>query len=814
MCWCADCLIGYGASSLLLERLLLSSDAFPVQLCSECGQLGYDGWCQYCLAEDTQVLTDRGFLSRAEVFAACPELAPSSPTAAPASDYDTLPFGGAVYSREASPLYWTPSAAEAEADAAVGIRHEKMKGAAVSAVQLRDSTSRYGRQCGVCGERVWSRVSQGGARTQQATHVRLLHPAEKAAAASVRTGRHASVTFASPRATSLSPCSTPDPARCPPRCNSSSVGQSASMPPLAGHPLPVPSGGGGVVVDRHGSNVLPPTIGAPLPAVGDVRGYGWRPVWPDAPIAHGVALAGGAAAGGGVDTGGEREVQPPLRFASLDPSSGQLVYLPATALTWKTVTRLVEFTHHAEASSWAEDADEYGLTPAQVKRMKDRSDRARNGELLSDEEKFNVEHTSNGVSLVVDRQHDMYVRVGMAGGKTAANDYKHDHWSTDYAKVKAGALLTDDIRQRVRMMGCAPAGLAPSADELPFARLLGLRTEAEVKAFLLLYGYWCGDGFLDARLRLVAFSPKKDDDQPWVLAHLATLGLTVEGGQVSPYPIANGQLYIYVRDEQWCDYFFGEYGPKYGVASATSSRPHTHTGLTVPLPKSVKWSAQHPLPQPSTRCPVLRSMHSLTRRLLCTSFRFWVWVWRLRKERARHVLAGLRFADGGEATDRNCIYTSGVDFRDEIVRLALHAGYTARCDVHYKVGDHRGYDAVSGEPFIAQHDGWAVNYSDHPPTAEPVLRNRRDIEAVDLPSGRPVPVWCVTVPPHHLIIARRFCTNDKGVVTQASRPIVVGNCKQRDASRMQQIRIPYGCKLLVQELQAMNIMTRIKAKPY
>jgi len=47
-----DCLIGYGASSLLLERLLLSSDSFPVQLCSVCGQLGYDGWCQYCKERD------------------------------------------------------------------------------------------------------------------------------------------------------------------------------------------------------------------------------------------------------------------------------------------------------------------------------------------------------------------------------------------------------------------------------------------------------------------------------------------------------------------------------------------------------------------------------------------------------------------------------------------------------------------------------------------------------------------------------------------------------------------------------------------
>ncbi|XP_048258371.1 DNA-directed RNA polymerase III subunit RPC2-like [Haliotis cracherodii] len=43
-----DCLIGYGASMLLLERLMISSDAFEVDVCGECGLLGYSGWCQYC----------------------------------------------------------------------------------------------------------------------------------------------------------------------------------------------------------------------------------------------------------------------------------------------------------------------------------------------------------------------------------------------------------------------------------------------------------------------------------------------------------------------------------------------------------------------------------------------------------------------------------------------------------------------------------------------------------------------------------------------------------------------------------------------
>ncbi|KAK9468485.1 hypothetical protein V1512DRAFT_106102 [Lipomyces arxii] len=43
-----DCLIAYGASQLLLERLMISSDAFDVDVCGECGLMGYNGWCTTC----------------------------------------------------------------------------------------------------------------------------------------------------------------------------------------------------------------------------------------------------------------------------------------------------------------------------------------------------------------------------------------------------------------------------------------------------------------------------------------------------------------------------------------------------------------------------------------------------------------------------------------------------------------------------------------------------------------------------------------------------------------------------------------------
>ncbi|TLD25016.1 hypothetical protein PspLS_05716 [Pyricularia sp. CBS 133598] len=43
-----DCLIAYGASQLLLERLMLSSDATKIDICQRCGLFGYKGYCQTC----------------------------------------------------------------------------------------------------------------------------------------------------------------------------------------------------------------------------------------------------------------------------------------------------------------------------------------------------------------------------------------------------------------------------------------------------------------------------------------------------------------------------------------------------------------------------------------------------------------------------------------------------------------------------------------------------------------------------------------------------------------------------------------------
>lgn len=48
-----DCLIAYGASNVLVERLMVSSDQFSVDVCKECGIMGYLNWCQRCQSATT-----------------------------------------------------------------------------------------------------------------------------------------------------------------------------------------------------------------------------------------------------------------------------------------------------------------------------------------------------------------------------------------------------------------------------------------------------------------------------------------------------------------------------------------------------------------------------------------------------------------------------------------------------------------------------------------------------------------------------------------------------------------------------------------
>lgn len=56
-----DCLIGYGAANLIMERLMISSDEFQVWVCNVCGFIGFENTCLQCQFEKTEP-TSGGFL--------------------------------------------------------------------------------------------------------------------------------------------------------------------------------------------------------------------------------------------------------------------------------------------------------------------------------------------------------------------------------------------------------------------------------------------------------------------------------------------------------------------------------------------------------------------------------------------------------------------------------------------------------------------------------------------------------------------------------------------------------------------------------
>jgi hypothetical protein len=136
------------------------------------------------------------------------------------------------------------------------------------------------------------------------------------------------------------------------------------------------------------------------------------------------------------------------------------------------------------------------------------------------------------------------------------------------------------------------------------------------------------------------------------------------------------------------------------------------------------------------------------------------------------------------------IWTSSSRFRDEIMRLALHAGYSAHFGLQHSEGTICGAD-INGNDIIARHDSWKVSYTNTSRASEPVLNAHRDIKKT-MYHGR---TWCVTMP-HGFIITRRAIRNEVGVVTQASRPIITGQCipsRMTIAQLMETLLSKVGC---------------------
>jgi DNA-directed RNA polymerase II subunit RPB2 len=430
-----------------------------------------------------------------------------------------------------------------------------------------------------------------------------------------------------------------------------------------------------------------------------------------------------------------------LHIGGYNHENGELVYEKPTAFILNDAKErdMIEFTHSGEASRWSKTIEEND-TP------------------------------SNGVSLFVTTDHDMFAKKGKIYGDGVVWNgvYKGPRGAShrianNYEKCKASTLLPSNGHDAVKFIGRARSGLAGNMNGIPFAHTLRLTTSEKMTAFCELYGYWLGDGCLRFGGNSVEMSPVKAVDDDWLRERFHALELVqgvdytynITGGQNETRPIRYRWSII---NKEWFNIFCSEYGKKYAKYERSNTAPEVTSEIQPEAIKSAKWMAP--------------------------------WVWNVPCEMAKSILSGLRFADGCEKADRNMIWTSSSRFRDEIVRLALHAGYSAHFGLQYATGSINGTD-VEGRPIIARHDNWKISYTNTSRASEPVLNAHRDIKKTTY-TGH---TWCVTMP-HGFIITRRAIRNDHGVVTQASRPIITGQCipsRMTVAQLMETLMSKIGC---------------------
>jgi ubiquitin C-terminal hydrolase len=490
-----------------------------------------------------------------------------------------------------------------------------------------------------------------------------------------------------------------------------------------------------------------------------------------------------------------------LEVASYDPARQCLVYVQPRRLVINQPTdeKLVEITDANEAARW--ETGEFGPHGTRV-------------------------------SIICTKNHRLYVRPGAvnAFGKPIKGPFRSSFKSpvdpTAFIKMTANDVLRQKVdydgreldMTAVRFLAAAHNGVGLSSPdalaaplvpavvddirmhpilgnvvrtlELPYAgdvppALAPLElTAVQVRPFLALLGFWLADGSMtgpQGRMSCIAFGQVKEHDIDFLQWAVAKCGLGV--GDYSQ----NNAIPFLIKKPSWLKWFLDEYGIKYEKTSAD--------GDALDDCESAKW-----LPG---------------------------WTFALPADLCRAIICGVHLADGSSAKKtleetatqtlfvHKVINTSSVRFRDELLRLMLHAGYTATFSIDYKAGANRGSSKIytnakgeqkGGRAYTATQDAWRLHYVDGEST-EPLIR----FVAATKPQvhgGRPLSAdvvrevdyagrtWCFDLNDGFVVVrrAKRESSNlywsrvaaasgrapkkarCAWVVTEASRPLILGQC--------------------------------------
>ncbi|AJF98210.1 b-family DNA polymerase [Pandoravirus inopinatum] len=442
--------------------------------------------------------------------------------------------------------------------------------------------------------------------------------------------------------------------------------------------------------------------------------------------------------------------------------------------------------------------------------------------------------TTNGVSLCCTDNHRIYARVGPTWGNRIwrrKGTESQESAAPPFTIQSAGDILATGARDPstvVQFTAACSKGVAIEGGNLPFVEALGLRTEDQVDAFVELYGYWLGDGWLDVSCQAIAFSPVKTADSAYLASLFARLPLPMLtkdtrgpgaiGAFITPEPseVRRRTRYSawatphrhYIYTPSWWRYFAEQYGHKYsgaglehviqGALRSGADLPARRPDAKPSVGKARVLAALSPVRDSrlSAACGAQRNYIARRDKLTArydamfaantgkcrtapdaeevrSAKWMWSWVWRrLHPSRLRLLLRGLRMADGDMAGgDRGggAIYTASRRFAEEVVRVAMHAGYTAMIQPRCAAGDVTSLNQ-KGVPIVATTQNWVVNYSDFTREAQPKITVATQMSSAPYHGT----VWCVNVPVEpHLIVVRRIV--QRYGVSVPSRAVVVGN---------------------------------------
>jgi hypothetical protein len=420
-----------------------------------------------------------------------------------------------------------------------------------------------------------------------------------------------------------------------------------------------------------------------------------------------------------------------VRVAGYNKKTKQLLFEVPRRLVEnaRATQKLVEFSSVSEMlDTWSADAGDYGLVATHDKK------------------------DDGQMSLLVTPGHDMFVQTGSVTSKNRVSTIDPPR------KVKASQLLN---LHGMRHVAVAEAGFAGTCGATPpYMAALGLTTNEQGDAWLELYGFWLGNGSLSKcyGLEQILFSQRKAGDVEFLEDVITRIGL-VRDTDWACISTTDNRTAIQILKQSWVDFFRAEYADERG-GGADDSDDDDERGAAAERDYSC-WSleTQRRLTA-ATNVPIVMPERPRSRtEPECTKSAKWFasWTWTLGRDRLRAVIRGLWRADGSWARQQEELGTSSTRFRDEIVRVLLMAGYSARFKCVQLEGDVR----------------WRVLFADGGSAAcRPITSKVRGEVREREYTGR---TWCFEMP-SGFIMTRRAHKNAAGVVTKASRAILTGNC--------------------------------------